>query len=1612
MTEQPISIPVDLDTQGFVAGAGQAGAAADSLNSKLGALTVGSGSLRGAFDAMTPGKASLAAMGAFAALAANQQQRMSGLSATAKVTGVNVATLATGVRQMARDMPLGSKASLAVVEQFTKMGVAAKGSEVQIGRLSKSVLQLSGATGEGPGQLAEGMTQLARATGNTNLDPKRFSALADSLTTVSKMSGASATSVLAFAKNIAPMAQASGIGATGVLGISSAFSRLGEDGVGASTAVNKMLTDMSRSVREGGPQMLNYAEIVGKSADQFERLFKANPTEALTQVTEAIANAGTKGPRLLEQAGIDGIRGQRAFQALSASGGLRSAVATATAAYGNDSTQKASEAAFSGLNDKLIELRESSTQLAEALGAPLLTPLTKFAEGLKVPVGIAGRVAGSGPVQTALTGAAYLAMAAMLAKAITGPLAAMGLGRQALTSGPVRGFLGGIAESRGTTGFMSRYGAGVIAADTAGTLGSANTKFLEAGRGFGRGLGPATGGSGLGTIPTMIQGARGAITSAATLNYNMAKGSLYNASETNPLNRIPITANAGTPWVGGWTEMQKAWTNRGVAVAGPSMAVPASTAASAPAPAPFKMPRPGQTWGPAPIPAGPGTLGGFGMGPMGASLAGGGPGAIGAVTKALGTFKDRLLVAGEGMGGFGRTGAAALRVGIGTAEIGAKMAGDVAKLGVKGLGMMPGGIGANMGLSLGIAGAGMGLAHVRSQSAEIASKQDMDIHQAINSYREAIGLATAATISLGSQLTQLGKTVSVSVKSVGDATNVSATDIGIAGGAKGKQTHDYAGTNSQVAAQIGLLNAGGLGPQELQAVKIDLLKSNRTTGDVQAIMDKLSPATTAGGTGSVVGSAGAEMASAITGASSDKRTGFGGWFARHGALGGAWNTDEGFASKPGGFAHVDSLGSGAKQQIDVVAQNMGQRFAAQSSSYGVGYAKQEEVRGAQTAMAAAMKTGNVDLIDKLGKELSQTLTGVKGGVDISMHEQQQAGGWVQALAARNPAFASDFGGASLTGKGITAKAATSFYATEMRASGGAGAFADMYDANNAASKSTAGKSLAAALALPEDTKLLSKASVDMTDSAHKAGMSFAEVAAAAIKATQSMSSDSVPYGIQMAVAGQAQQEMSNQQRGQTPAANLKENIALATSQATMQPTTKAQQDQVTQGKENLAGYKQQLRDTLAGELMARYQYITAKKRADHDFALQVEYANQDYIRAKDRANRNFNLSMTRMEEDAAKTLYNVYDRIATQPTWDTANLLDNSKQQTQAMEKQTAQLKAIRKKGLSQQAIDLLELYKPENAQQLNTMTGDIKNDPSQIKQLNTMAAQRAAAAKALQTDPSNTDTRRAKQDHAISMSDMAADVTRASDRAHVAFKTGTDRMTQDFKVSQETIGGDYKALAKQVDKGIHDQTINWTKLMVDDTAALIAVAAGTPAALAKALGVPTDSFKDFQKAAAAASMPGVSITPSTSTGGMTVASAAADAKAAKTAKDSADHAAVHGGGRVGSRHARGGIAMREHFMGEAGPEAIIPLDGRGVAMMAKAFSDHLTQEQRRTMTSANSTMVVNHHETITYDSRNDFGNANITVVAQDPDAMGRKLAAKKRTQNLTSTKGVKWSTT
>ena len=312
------------------------------------------------------------------------------------------------------------------------MGVAGAGTEKQDRQAGQDHRpSCPGPPARARPQLAEGMTELARATGNTNLDPKRFERAGRQPDHGQRqVRRRSATSILAFSKNIAPMAQAAGIGATGVLGISTAFARLGEDGLGAQ---HRGQQDAHRHEPRGAR---------GRPGDEDLRPDRRArpPTSSSGCSRPTRPRRSPRSPRRSPRpapAG-PGCSSRSASRACAASGpcrpcpppaGCASQIATATDGL---RLREHREGVQGGLRraERLARpsCGETSEQVAEALGAPLLGPLTMFTDALNKATGGLAKLLNSGPVQAVMKGGVIAGIGALAVKSLIAPIGGAGAG--------------------------------------------------------------------------------------------------------------------------------------------------------------------------------------------------------------------------------------------------------------------------------------------------------------------------------------------------------------------------------------------------------------------------------------------------------------------------------------------------------------------------------------------------------------------------------------------------------------------------------------------------------------------------------------------------------------------------------------------------------------------------------------------------------------------------------------------------------------------------------------------------------------------------------------------------------------------------------------------------------------------------------------------------------------------------------------------------------------------------------------------------------------------------------------------------------------------------------
>ena len=1469
-----IDYDLNLNTAGFVAGSTAALSQVDRLQARMSELPKSAGLVQRTFDAITPKRATLLGFGAATAAAAAQEQALSGLAATQAVLGKSNRETVRSMNELARSYPIGNQGAQQIITTLSRAGIVGDDSRKKIAGLGKVFAEL-GASGGDSSQLGMGVVQLARAMGDQRLDPTRIRKLSDAVVGVSAHTGSSVQGVLEFSKAIAPLARNAGIGETGVLGISAAFSKIGEDGLPAATAVNKMMSDLNHSVRDGTSELDTYASVVGKTREQFLALYKASPVEALTQVTEAVAKEGPQGQRVLERLGIDSVRGQRALQALSASGGLRDAVQSAGEEYGQGATATGARAAYGGLSDSFTKVETASEQLAVALGAPLLRPLSNFVELLSKPVAAAAKVATSGKVGTGVE----LLMAGGLALAVSKALGALGMtgsiGRLAYNNqiagawrgGRAMGAAGGneteaLRRARlGASGEqMIRRGAYVAP----GSMPSRYAQFSEQVYRYREGVGERQAAAAeaarprnlarYGTeTPSAFTKARYGLGSAGNL---VAQGFSYSARLSNQMldvSRMAVGSDERARAVRGRMDPGSPQDRLGLKLRD--------------------------------------------------------------ALRSSGenddrTYRQRLREATSSVRDFNnetRRGAGimssswtALKASASSSGAKAMATGSLAWSGVK---AGAGGLASMLGPTAAIAGVGYYVSSVmsakRDDKEEVDRRKGLSLTSTLDDYRASMGRAAEATVTLADRVEQAGKAILSTVSDLPRAKEVTEQDLNYAHETRKNRVRDY-GSNSSVGEVASRVNMLGLqDPQDVQGVKVDLLRQYNQPFVEQVMKAVKDPAERNTGPG-----AGAtELSPTETGTlfKSIQRN----FRDEHNMFARTWNDARGSTD----------IGQKGQSALDDVVNKLGTIYD-QDAKYGDNYARGQQYQNAQAIFAAAVGTKDDAIIGRTMDDLSVALTGQKintkeGKVVIDDMSRGGAHSLVDYFGEASPEFKKQYDLDQANGTmASTPKRLESMQSMLIGSAPNGTDFQNVLgqyfstlspnadrDVNQAVAAVTTGNRTGDAVAQTAATQAIIEAS-------DKAGISLQTLADSAQSGAVALEQTAPERAVLQRVRAEAQRRIELDSTGETSTQRLARQMRDTNRTADMIVHNPEDQAAVDQAKQEQVAQQRQVEDTMKARLQAIYEGQKAEGRARYDFDLgqrnarfdfglqmtrqeqsysrqlfrinrdrdiqvgrsredferQTLYSQTDFLTQRFRAQRDFNKQMARAAEDGAKAMYDPYKRIQVQAIWDGQSLLANLREQTESMAKQTANLAKIRQSGLSDQAIDVLGLNKADNAQQLQTLLDNSGQDSGLIAQLNQQVVDRQNAGSTLATDAADPSRRRAQEDFEQqlkdqesdfalstgrsreefgrslgraeddfqrSLGDMAQDqqiaVAQANDdfdrqmaRSAAAFATSMSRMRQDISDSQRELSLGFQDLQKATSDAMNGASVDWQKITTD----------------------------------------------------------------------------------------------------------------------------------------------------------------------------------------------------
>jgi TP901 family phage tail tape measure protein len=346
---------------------------------------------------------------------ANVAKTVDGVADSAGVLTTEGKALALTFRQMAKEIPLTTDELNKIAALGGQMGVPIS----QMEKFTRNVAALGVAVdGISTEEAAIGLAQIGNIAGTGTT---KIAEMASTLVHLGNSSNATEADILEFTKRLMGTGNSVGMTVPQVMALGTAMANVGINAEAGGTAMSTVITKISKAVSKGGDDLKAFANVAGKSADEFAAIWRKSPIEAIDLFVQGLSTMQGRGVDLnltMGELGTEGIRVAQTLKSLAGAGdGVSRSLVTANEGYaaGNKHLEEAQKKYATTANQmKLLwnAVKDIGITLGNAL-LPALQSATKLAGSL-IPVIDAlarGFAAMPGSVQMVVLGLAGLAAA-------------------------------------------------------------------------------------------------------------------------------------------------------------------------------------------------------------------------------------------------------------------------------------------------------------------------------------------------------------------------------------------------------------------------------------------------------------------------------------------------------------------------------------------------------------------------------------------------------------------------------------------------------------------------------------------------------------------------------------------------------------------------------------------------------------------------------------------------------------------------------------------------------------------------------------------------------------------------------------------------------------------------------------------------------------------------------------------------------------------------------------------------------------------------------------------------------------------------------------------------
>lgn len=268
--------------------------------------------------------------------------------------------------KLAQRIPVTSEELLKLSQVAGQLGV--RGSDNLL-KFAETAARLARSTDLEAETAITGLTRIIRLTGESDESIDR---LASSLVQLGNNFNATESQILSAALALSQTTSGFNIGSDEVLGFATAIAEAGLGSEKAATAIGGVLTDISKSLSNGGKAARNFAKATGLSLEEVTKIINEDAGKALDLFLGSLSDVSDNTVELTRRLGELGVAEKRETQVIQSLVKLRqtqtNAIRQSSEAYQtNNALTIESDKAFSTLSASLTKAAETASQLAKAI---------------------------------------------------------------------------------------------------------------------------------------------------------------------------------------------------------------------------------------------------------------------------------------------------------------------------------------------------------------------------------------------------------------------------------------------------------------------------------------------------------------------------------------------------------------------------------------------------------------------------------------------------------------------------------------------------------------------------------------------------------------------------------------------------------------------------------------------------------------------------------------------------------------------------------------------------------------------------------------------------------------------------------------------------------------------------------------------------------------------------------------------------------------------------------------------------------------------------------------------------------------------------------------------